>query len=77
MEDFAVENCHWGQTVPTMDWCPWTFYRVSGDITNTWDSVWKNLHFSLQFVTDEQTFDKSLSRPGCWSYPDMLEVGRM
>ncbi|CAE7527082.1 melA, partial [Symbiodinium pilosum] len=21
-----IENCHWGKTVPTPEWCPWNFF---------------------------------------------------
>ena len=30
-----VENCHWGSRVPyepNRTWCPWNFYRTSGDV---------------------------------------------
>ena len=30
-----VENCHWGSKVPfepNKTWCPWNFYRTSGDV---------------------------------------------
>eukprot|EP00730_Choanoeca_flexa_P004622 TRINITY_DN11751_c0_g1_i1.p2 TRINITY_DN11751_c0_g1~~TRINITY_DN11751_c0_g1_i1.p2 ORF type:complete len:545 (+),score=102.13 TRINITY_DN11751_c0_g1_i1:3443-5077(+) len=68
-----IENCHWGDTVPTQDWCPFNFYRSSGDIQANWGSVMRNLKSTIRF----QDWDAPLSRPGCWAYPDMLEVGRL
>jgi hypothetical protein len=70
---YLIENCHWGGTVPTLDWCPFSYFRTSGDIQATWESMWSN----LQTTTAYQDMDAPLSRPGCWAYPDMLEVGNM
>merc|ERR1719469_716569 len=64
-----IENCHWGATVPTATWCPWNFYRTSGDIRASYGSVVQNLLTTTGFAR------RGLSRPGCWAYPDMLEVG--
>lgn len=64
-----IENCHWGQTMPNATWCPWNFYRTSGDVSASYGSVVFNL------LTTTEWADKGLSRPGCWAYPDMLEVG--
>ncbi|GBG33929.1 Alpha-galactosidase [Hondaea fermentalgiana] len=65
-----IENCHWGKTVPTLDSCPFHFYRTSGDIRAKWKSMFANLQSTRKFQGE-----KPLSRPGCWAYPDMLEVG--
>jgi alpha-galactosidase len=65
----VIENCHWGNTVPTESWCPWNFFRTSGDIRASYGSVVSNLQTTIQWA------QKGLSRPGCWAYPDMLEVG--
>uniref|UniRef100_A0A7S3LNX9 Alpha-galactosidase n=1 Tax=Aplanochytrium stocchinoi TaxID=215587 RepID=A0A7S3LNX9_9STRA len=66
-----IENCH--VTVypafPTKTWCPWNYYRTSGDIRPNYGSVISNLQSTIPFA------NKGLSRPGCWAYPDMLEVG--
>jgi len=80
-----IENCHWGGTVPgqttgdapcdgteTPSDCPYNFFRTSGDITNTWGSMFKNLQ-----TTTAYQGEPPLARPGTWAYPDMLEVGRM
>jgi hypothetical protein len=64
-----IENCHWGNTLPNATWCPWNFYRTSGDISASFGSVIYNL------MTVPPLADAGLSKPGCWAYPDMLEVG--
>jgi alpha-galactosidase len=74
----AIENCHWGYTVPSFDrsgtkHCPYHFFRTSVDIKNTWRSVMHNLASTTKF-SDK---DRPLAGQGCWAYPDMLEVGRM
>merc|ERR1712151_149124 len=67
-----VENCHWGSKVPfepNATWCPWNFYRTSGDVRAKYASVIGNLNTVSKFNS------RNLSTPGCWAYPDMLEVG--
>lgn len=67
-----VENCHWGSRVPFQPnhtWCPWNFYRTSGDVRAKYSSVVGNLNTVTKFS------QQNLSTPGCWAYPDMLEVG--
>merc|ERR1712070_108503 len=67
-----VENCHWGSRKPfepTRTWCPWNFYRTSGDVRARYSSVVGNLNTVTKFSS------QNLSYPGCWAYPDMLEVG--
>merc|ERR1719235_382013 len=67
-----VENCHWGSKVPyepNRTWCPWNFYRTSGDVRASYSSVIGNLNSVTKFSS------RNLSYPGCWAYPDMLEVG--
>lgn len=67
-----VENCHWGRRPPfepNATWCPWNFYRTSGDVKATYSSVIGNLNSVGKFNS------RNLSYPGCWAYPDMLEVG--
>lgn len=68
----TVENCHWGSKSPfepTATFCPWNFYRTSGDVRAQYASVLANLETTYKYS------DTILSRPGCWAYPDMLEVG--
>ena len=64
-----IENCHWGLTVPNATWCPWNYYRSSGDIRASYEYVLSNLMSTVPLAKQE------LSTPGCWAYPDMLEVG--
>jgi len=67
-----VENCHWGSRVPfkpNATWCPWNFYRTSGDVRANYGSIVGNLQSTITYA------QQNLSYPGCWAYPDMLEVG--
>jgi len=71
-KSIMVENCHWGSKKPfkpTATWCPWNFYRTSGDVRANYGSVVGNLQTTVQYA------QQNLSYPGCWAYPDMLEVG--
>lgn len=68
---YLIENCHGGHILPTLEWCPFNIYRTSNDIRPSFSSVMHNLHTTIPF----QDIDNPLSRPGCWAYPDMLEVG--
>lgn len=65
----TIENCHWGGTIPNATWCPWNFYRSSGDVRANYASIIGNLQTTIPLAA------KNLSTPGCWAYPDMLEVG--
>merc|ERR1712113_54673 len=72
MGPVMVENCHWGSKVPfepNHTWCPWNFYRTSGDVRAKYSSIIGNLGTVTKFSS------QNLSYPGCWAYPDMLEVG--
>jgi hypothetical protein len=67
---FAIENCHWGDctsndasSCPTRDWCPFNWYRVSGDSNNDVGTWYKNLQGTIKF----QDWDEPLSQPGCWA----------
>lgn len=64
-----IENCHWGRTTPNATWCPWNFFRSSGDVRAAYGSIVGNLQTTVHWAKS------GLSRPGCWAYPDMLEVG--
>ena len=67
---FMVERSDQGHGTPTnLTWCPYNMFRSSGDIRNSWSSLFHNLHTVSQYV--------NLSRPDCWAYPDMLQVGRL
>lgn len=69
---YLIENCHQGGDPPTLEWCPFNIYRTSGDIRSSFSSVMRNLHTTTKY----QDLHNPLSRPGCWAYPDMMEVGR-
>ena len=58
-----IENCHWGGTIPNATWCPWTYYRSSGDINSSWGSIINNLNTVFPLAA------KNLSTPQCWAYP--------
>merc|ERR1719469_1547918 len=78
--NYTIENCHWGDctdsddsSCPTQDWCPFNWYRTSGDINSSPQSWLSNLQTAIKFLD----YKAPLSQPGCWAYPDMLEVGRV
>merc|ERR1719424_2480939 len=72
-----LENCHWGRVAPAIpdpskdpaEGCPWNFYRTSGDVRASYASIIGNLATTVPLA------GKNLSYPGCWAYPDMLQVG--
>lgn len=76
-KNITVENCHWGskypfkpdRTKPPAEGCPWNFYRSSGDVRASYASILFNL------ATVQPLREANLSYPGCWAYPDMLQVG--
>ena len=63
-KSILIENCHWGGTIPNATWCPWNYYRSSGDIRASYDSVVGNLQTTIPLAA------QNLSTPGCWAYPD-------
>mmetsp|Transcript_71242 Transcript_71242/g.87389 ORF Transcript_71242/g.87389 Transcript_71242/m.87389 type:complete len:428 (-) Transcript_71242:1030-2313(-) len=68
-----TENCHNEPNTPNATWCPFNFFRSSNDInTNYQDVIGDNLQSTKAYQQYPTGF---LSRPGCWAYPDMLEVG--
>ena len=71
-----VENCNWGRKqydpdpdLPPRQGCPYNYYRSSGDIQLSYASVLSNL------ASIERYRARNMSIPGCWSYPDMLQIG--
>lgn len=76
-KSIMIENCHWGvvppfkpdRTLPPAEGCPWNFYRSSGDVRASYASVMGNL------ATVDPLHKANLSYPGCYAYPDMLQVG--
>lgn len=79
--DMSNSNFCTGESDPSD--CPFNFYRVSGDIYHSWDSVLANLEYTLPFLGEGGLHlpypqDPTVrSRPGGWAYPDMLEVGNL
>ena len=68
-----TENCHNGPNYATLDWCPMNFFRTSGDINNDYVRV---IGTNLQSVIPYSEYPgPSITRQGCFAYPDMLEVG--
>lgn len=60
--------------LPTdQDWCPFNFFRTDGDIGPDFGNVISKLQYTIPF----QNLTAPISRPGCWAYPDMLEVGNI
>ena len=49
--------------------CPMHLFRTSKDIRPTYGAIITNL------LTADQFNRGGLTGPGCWAYPDMLEVG--
>jgi alpha-galactosidase len=81
-KSFLIEQCHWGICTdddtsscptPSRDWCPFNFFRTSGDVRETWNSWARNLMTTLPFLDESDP----LSGPSCWAYPDMLQVGNL
>ena len=52
--------------------CPYSFYRSSGDVINSFERVHANVHTLLPFLGTPP-----LSKPGSWAYADGMELGRM
>ena len=66
-----LENCHEGKSQRGPDGkivCPMHLFRTSKDIRPTYGSIITNL------LTVDQYNSDGLTGPGCWAYPDMLEV---
>ena len=52
-------------------YCPFNLFRTGGDIGPDFG----NIMGKLELVRPYLDHDTPISRPGCWAYPDMLEVG--
>ena len=74
-----VENCNQAhghgppRGLPTnaSGWCDMHMYRTGGDIRSNFDDTVRKLQTTIPF----QDVSSPISRPGCWAFPDMLEVG--
>jgi hypothetical protein len=74
--EMLLENCgdnHAGWSSPDVSavsgtgGCGFQMYRVSSDIAPQFYSAMFNLQAMVKYL--------NVSRPGCWPYPDMLQVG--
>lgn len=83
-KNYTVENCHWGHcgtwkgspdasSCPSRTWCPFNMYRTSTDMDVHEFDWMANLGTMRKYLESEPP----LSQPGCWAYPDMLEVGNI
>jgi hypothetical protein len=75
--------------VPAAQWQPSNFFRTSGDIGASWDSMFQNLQSVVRWqpwrtwraseAEDyKEWFDANVrTGPGRWAYPDMSVVGRL
>ena len=59
-----------GQPFDPDGWCGANFFRVDGDIGPDFNSIIGRLRDLQQYSNYPP-----ISRPGCWAYPDMMEVG--
>jgi hypothetical protein len=66
----SLENCNdnYPFRPPTYETCPYNLYRTSIDNAPPFLSAISNL-------LDTEPFLSTQSGPGCWAYPDMLEIG--
>ena len=53
--------------------CPYHFFRTGGDIVPDFGVVIDKLQRTVPYLGNASF--APISRPGCWAYPDMLEVG--
>ena len=51
--------------------CPMNLYRSGGDIAPSFDSAIGEMYAMVQYSDRPDPFN----HPGCWSYPDMQEIG--
>eukprot|EP00054_Salpingoeca_dolichothecata_P005750 m.36015 g.36015 ORF g.36015 m.36015 type:complete len:247 (-) comp15888_c0_seq2:105-845(-) len=63
-----IENCNDQNPFrATADECPFNFFRSSGDNSPSFNTAISNLLYTQPFL--------DVARPGCFAYPDMLELG--
>lgn len=71
--EILIENCNNGGYVPYIhaggpdEGCPFNMFRTGGDISPSPVTVLSNLMDTARYL--------NVSKPGCWAYPDMLELG--
>lgn len=57
--------------------CPFNFFRSSNDIQAAWGSVFRNLQSVVPHQPWHGADGSVLTGPGCFAYPDTLEVGNL
>jgi len=62
-------------TADILQECPSNMYRTSQDIAPQFLSAMHNVNVGHNFVKQYSNSTHPASRPGCWNYPDMLQVG--
>jgi len=67
--DIEIEGCYWGDKgmVGNETWCPGHMFRAALDIDSNYGRMLYVLKHTLNYM--------KITRPGCWAYADMLEVG--
>jgi len=53
------------------NYCPFHMFRSGGDIGPSFGDIYGKLQFTRPYLDAVSP----VSRPGCWAFPDMLEVG--
>lgn len=66
-----IENCHNSWPDFKTGFCPMNFFRTGGDISADISSILTEAYATV----DAADLPEPRSRPGCWAYPDMSEVG--
>lgn len=66
-----IENCHNSWPDFKTGFCPMNFFRTGGDISADINSIITEAYATV----DAADLPEPRSRPGCWAYPDMSEVG--
>ena len=71
-----IEDCHTSPAHPDIKSdgsivCPMNMYRAGGDIKASFGSIIGEIYGTVPY-SDRKI---PLSRPGCWAYPDMLQIG--
>lgn len=76
-KEMMIENCldkHPAYLLTDPEQCPFNFYRSGSDGGPSFLGAMNNLLESTEPYLNV-THPVPASRPGCWAYPDMLEIG--
>ena len=73
----GVSSLNQGQNRVSADkWCPFNFFRTSGDISGSWGSIFRNLQTVDKHQPWNGTADDVKTGPGCWAYPYDIKLPR-